>query len=86
LAFEYRNSTAKDQQKEATMAQSRHYSPRISRFLVSVLYHEAQRRQVPMTKLTDDLLRQQLVGCPSWDDAQGMRVAEEPPEYPASTR
>jgi hypothetical protein len=65
---------------------NRYYSPRISRFLVSVLYHEAKRRQIPMTKLTDELLRQQLTGCESWDEAQGVRVAEEPPPYPVSNR
>jgi hypothetical protein len=63
-----------------------YYSPRISRFLVSVLYHEAQRRQVPMTKLTDELLRQQLVGSESWVKAEELRVAEELPPYPASNR
>jgi len=68
------------------MASSRHYSPRISRFLVSVLYHEAKRRQIPMTKLTDELLRRQLTGCDSRDETQTARVAEEPPTYPASTR
>ena len=68
------------------MLKPRHYSPRISRFLVSILYHEAKRRGIPMTKLTDELLRQQLTGCESWDESQGMRVAEEPPSYPASTR
>ena len=68
------------------MASQRHYSPRISRFLVSVLYHEGKRRGIPMTTLTDDLLRQQLVGCESWKEAQETRVAEEPPNYPASNR
>ena len=63
------------------MPRNRYYSPRISRVLVSVLYHEAQRRQIPMTKLTDELLKQQLVGSPSWDEAEGMRVAEESPTY-----
>jgi len=63
------------------MAQTRYYSPRISRFLVSVLYYEAQRRQIPMTKLTEELLKQQLVGTESWEEAQGMRIAEEPPAY-----
>ena len=55
-----------------------HYSPRISRFLVSVLYHEAQHRQIPMTRLADELLRQQLVGCVGWEKAQETRVAEDP--------
>jgi hypothetical protein len=63
------------------MPRALYYSPRISRFLVSVLYHEAKRRQIPMTRLTDELLRKQLVGCESWEEAQAMRVAEEPPPY-----
>ena len=33
------------------MTKARHYSPRISRFLVGVLYHEAKSRRIPMTKL-----------------------------------
>src|SRR5438874_1741755 len=49
------------------MAKSNHYSPRISRFLVSVLYHEAKARKIPMTKLTDEILQQTLptpsIGC-----------------------
>ena len=52
------------------MAQSRHYSPALSRFMVSVLYHEAKARSIPMTKLTDQLLRQALI------DSQGWRIAE----------
>ena len=68
------------------MPQPRHYSPRISRFLVSVLYHEAKRRQIPMTTLTDELLKKQLAGLPSWDMAQESRIAEEPPAYTVSTK
>ena len=63
------------------MPKIRYYSPRISRFLVSVLYHEAQRRQVPMTKLTDELLRQQLIGGESWVKVEELRVQEESPPY-----
>jgi len=63
------------------MAQARYYSPQISRFLVSVLYHEAQRRQIPMTRLTDELLRQQLSGCESWEMAKSLRIAEDTPTY-----
>ena len=44
------------------MARPRHYSPVISRFLVSVHYHEARHRQMPMTRLVDALLRQSLTG------------------------
>jgi hypothetical protein len=59
------------------MARPRHYSPVISRFLVSVLYHEAKRRQMPMTKLVDLLLREAL------ESTETLKVAETPPPYPA---
>lgn len=65
------------------MARPRHYSPVISRFLVSVLYHEAKRRKMPMTKLTDALLRQVLNGSESWREVESVKVAEEAPPYPA---
>lgn len=64
------------------MAKARHYTPAISRFMVSVLYHEAQRRKMPMTKLTDLLLRQSLDGSESWRHAE-LKVAESSPPYPA---
>jgi hypothetical protein len=57
--------------------QKKHYSPRINRFLISALYHEAKARKIPMTKLTDDLLRQSLRGSEGW------KIAESPPPYPA---
>ena len=65
------------------MAQSRHYSPRISRFLISVLYHEAKQRQMPMTKLTEHLLAQSLQGSPSWQMVASSLIRENPPSYPA---
>jgi hypothetical protein len=68
------------------MPNQRHYSPKISRFLVSVLYHEARRRNIPMTKLTDELLRQQLAGSESWEMAKESKVAEESPVYTVSSR
>jgi hypothetical protein len=39
-------------------------------------------RKMPMTRLTDELLRQQLSGSESWQQAQELRVAEDPPIYP----
>ena len=36
------------------------YSPRLSDDVVRALYREGQRRRMPMTRLTDDLLRQSL--------------------------
>ena len=53
------------------MAKALYYSPRISRFLVSALYHEAKRRQIPMTKLADELITRQL------DETEGLRTAQE---------
>jgi pseudouridine-5'-phosphate glycosidase len=59
------------------MARPQHYSPVISRFLVSVLYHEAKHRKIPMTKLTDDLLLKALRGTAGWTTATNLRLAEE---------
>ncbi len=63
------------------MAIARYYSPQISRFLVSVLYREAKRRKIPMTRLVEERLRQQLSGSESWQMAEELRVAEESPPY-----
>ena len=62
------------------MPRSRHYSPAISRFMVSVLYHEAKARKVPMTTLTDQLLRQALVNSKGWKQAESLKIAESPPQ------
>ena len=59
------------------MATSRHYSPRISRFLVSVLYHEAKHRKIPMTQLTDELLHASLLGTAGWTMATNLRLKED---------
>jgi hypothetical protein len=68
------------------MPRQRHYSPQLTRFLVSVLYHEAKRRQIPMTQLADDLLTQSLMGSEGWKTATELRIAEEPTQYRASLR
>ena len=60
-----------------------YYCPKISRFLVSVLYHEARSRQMPMTQLTESLLRQSLQGSQSWLTAEASLVREDPPPYRA---
>ena len=65
------------------MARQRHYSPALSRFMVSVLYHEAKRRKMPMTKLTDHLLRHALAGSDGWREAESLKIAEASPPYPA---
>ena len=39
------------------MPRPQHYSPAIERFLVSVLYHEAHHRNIPMTQLANEILK-----------------------------
>ncbi len=39
------------------------YSPRLSDDVVRALYREGRRRQMPMTSLADELLRQSLVAA-----------------------
>jgi hypothetical protein len=62
---------------------SPYYYPKISRFLVSVLYHEARSRHIPMTELAERLLRECLEGSKSWRTAKASLVREEVPSYPA---
>lgn len=66
------------------MARPTHYTPALSRFTVSLLYHEARHRGIPMTRLADTLLRESLKGSPGWEHATTLRVAEDPPTYCAS--
>lgn len=60
------------------MARPRHYSPVISRFIISVLYHEAKARKIPMTQLTDLLLRQALMNSTGWRTAETLQRAPQP--------
>jgi hypothetical protein len=45
--------------------------------MVSVLYHEAKTRKIPMTKLTDQLLRQCLIDSPGWRTAESSQQQQE---------
>ena len=59
------------------MSRPKHYSPEIRRFLVSVLYHEARARGIPMTVLTNELLAASLQNSLGWKKAEeAMRVKE----------
>ena len=61
------------------MGRPLYYSPQLARHLVPVLYHEAKHRQIPMTKLANELLSQQLVGGEGWRKVNENRLAEDPP-------
>jgi len=52
------------------MARVNHYVPKISRFLVCVLFHERKRRKVPMTRLLEELLTDPLRATPGWEVAR----------------
>ena len=51
------------------MARPRHYSPALDRFLVTVMYHEARHRKVPMTQLANELLKNALAESVGWQVA-----------------
>ncbi len=48
------------------MPRPQHYSPAIERFLVSVLYHEARQRRIPMTQLANQILKNALANSAGW--------------------
>ena len=48
------------------MPRPQHYTPAIERFLVSVLYHEARHRKVPMTHLANEILKNALANSTGW--------------------
>jgi len=58
------------------MAQSRYYSPRLDRDLISRLYHRARAERIPMTALASRLIRE---GLANEDRTLSSLVAEEPP-------
>ncbi len=65
------------------MSRPNHYSPEIRRFLVSVLYHEARGRGVPMTVLANQVLQEGLKDTEGWKKAEeSMRLQETSPPYP----
>ena len=49
----------------------------ISRYLVSILYHEAKHRRIPMTKLTDALLVEALRAAPVWHTATNLQISDQ---------
>jgi hypothetical protein len=53
----------------------KHYTPPLSRFLVCALYHEAKARQIPMTRLANNLIALALKETPGWKEAQAQQEA-----------
>jgi hypothetical protein len=59
-----------------------HYSPAIERFLVSVLYHEARHRRMPMTRLTNEIIKLALANSVGWQLASQSLNAPAPRRLP----
>src|SRR6266853_6465768 len=55
--------------KEIPMPRSQYYSPTIERFLVTVLYHEARHRKIPMTQLVNEIVKDGLANSTGWQMA-----------------
>ena len=64
------------------MAQSRYYSPRLERPLISVLYHAAKARRIPMTRLASSLVREGLERIAEPPGSESTFVREEPHTSP----
>ena len=52
----------------------KHYTPPLSRFIVSALYHEAKQRGIPMTRLANDLIETGLKDSAGWKEAQSQEA------------
>jgi hypothetical protein len=67
------------------MAQSRHYSPRLDRPLITALYHAAKAQRIPMTRLASSLVRDGLERIAEATSSETSFVREEPftPPQPA---
>lgn len=59
------------------MPSASYYTPQLDRELVTMLYHTAKSRQVPMTKLASALVREGLLRLGSIDAGTAI-VQEEP--------
>ena len=64
------------------MTQSRYYSPRLERPLITALYHAAKARRIPMTHLASSLVREGLERIAEPAGGETPFVREEPHTSP----
>ena len=64
------------------MAHARYYSPRLERPLISLLYHAAKARHIPMTRLASSLVRDGLQRLEEFAESESTFVREEPQTPP----
>lgn len=58
---------------------SRYYTPQLDRDLVTLLYHSARSRRVPMTRLASALVREGLARLDESTEGESTIVREDPP-------
>lgn len=58
---------------------SRYYTPQLDRDLVTLLYHTARSRRMPMTRLASALVREGLARMETSSAAERAIVREDPP-------
>ena len=63
------------------MHSTKYYSPQLDRDLVSTLYHTANVRRVPMTRLASALVREGLARISESEEMETSVLREEPPAY-----
>jgi len=68
------------------MSRPTHYVPAVSRFIIKALFHEARHRQMPMTRLLDQLLRDALQGTRGWHLAEAETAAVQQAVAPADRK
>jgi hypothetical protein len=61
------------------MMRNRYYTPQLDRDLVTLLYHTARSRRVPMTRLASALVREGLARLEESSATESTIVREDPP-------
>ena len=61
------------------MAQTRYYTPRLERDLITLLYHAAKARRIPMTRLASSLVREGLARLDTSEREESPALREVPP-------
>ena len=56
------------------------YTPQLSRLNVCALFHEARSRNIPMTRLADQIVAKALEGTTAWTKAKN-QLQESPTIY-----
>ena len=61
------------------MPSARYYTPQLERDIITLLFHAAKARRIPMTRLASSLVREGLARLGEGDGGESCVVREEPP-------